>query len=205
MGSLSNNARVNVSAWMGILHHLCPRCRTGRIFGTSIFRIFPRMHERCPVCGLKFEREQGYFSGCDVLQLHDRNLGYHATRLHCLGPVRLGPSPERRCRFPALSPRRPRGNLFFARPLDLLRPVHRPGLELAQRSQLAGRMSPELYSEFSFSQVSTTANDVVPVRGTRRSPVRFKMGHFPARCLQSRLGVYFFHQANGHSKMKIRV
>jgi uncharacterized protein (DUF983 family) len=63
MGSLSNNARVNVSAWMGILHHLCPRCRTGRIFGTSIFRIFPRMHERCPVCGLKFEREQGYFLG----------------------------------------------------------------------------------------------------------------------------------------------
>lgn len=29
----------------------------------SIFRIFPQMHERCPACGLKFEREQGYFLG----------------------------------------------------------------------------------------------------------------------------------------------
>ena len=24
---------------------------------------FPRMHERCPECGLKFEREAGYFLG----------------------------------------------------------------------------------------------------------------------------------------------
>ena len=63
MGSPANNAQVHVSAWSGIFHHLCPRCRTGRIFSTSIFRIFPRMHERCPECGLKFEREPGYFLG----------------------------------------------------------------------------------------------------------------------------------------------
>ena len=63
MTPLSIDARENVSAWAGIFHHLCPRCRTGRIFSTSIFRIFPRMHERCPACGLKFEREQGYFLG----------------------------------------------------------------------------------------------------------------------------------------------
>jgi len=24
---------------------------------------FPKMHERCPACGLKFEREEGYFLG----------------------------------------------------------------------------------------------------------------------------------------------
>ena len=63
MTPISIDARENVSAWAGILHQFCPRCRTGRIFGTSIFRIFPRMHERCPACGLKFEREQGYFLG----------------------------------------------------------------------------------------------------------------------------------------------
>ena len=59
----SIDARENISAWAGIIHHLCPRCRAGSIYSTSIFRIFPRMHERCPVCGLKFEREQGYFLG----------------------------------------------------------------------------------------------------------------------------------------------
>ena len=63
MTSHSIEARENISGWAGIIHHLCPRCRTGSIFSTSIFRIFPRMHERCPACGLKFEREQGYFLG----------------------------------------------------------------------------------------------------------------------------------------------
>jgi uncharacterized protein (DUF983 family) len=46
-----------------MLHQLCPRCREGRIFGKSIFTGFPAMHERCPACGLKFEREEGYFLG----------------------------------------------------------------------------------------------------------------------------------------------
>ncbi len=63
MGSQSIDSGAGVSAWAGIFRHLCPRCRTGRIYSTSIFRIFPRMHQRCPECGLKFEREQGYFLG----------------------------------------------------------------------------------------------------------------------------------------------
>jgi uncharacterized membrane protein len=33
------------------------------MFRRSIFSGFPRMHENCPNCGLKFEREQGYFLG----------------------------------------------------------------------------------------------------------------------------------------------
>src|SRR5690349_18513235 len=44
-----------------ILQQLCPRCRSGRIFRSSIFRGLPKIHERCPACGLKFEREEGYF------------------------------------------------------------------------------------------------------------------------------------------------
>jgi uncharacterized protein (DUF983 family) len=33
------------------------------MFRSSIFRGFPKMHERCPACDLKFEREEGYFLG----------------------------------------------------------------------------------------------------------------------------------------------
>ena len=51
------------STFTDILYQRCPRCRSGSIFRTSIFRGFPRMNERCPVCNLKFEREQGYFLG----------------------------------------------------------------------------------------------------------------------------------------------
>jgi len=35
----------------------------GKIFRGSLLRAFPKMHERCPVCDLKFEREEGYFLG----------------------------------------------------------------------------------------------------------------------------------------------
>lgn len=52
-----------VSAVSAIFHQLCPRCRAGRMFEKSIFTGFPKMHERCPVCDLKFEREEGYFLG----------------------------------------------------------------------------------------------------------------------------------------------
>ena len=34
----------------------------GKIFRRSVWS-FPGMYERCPECGLKFEREQGYFLG----------------------------------------------------------------------------------------------------------------------------------------------
>lgn len=46
-----------------ILRQRCPRRRVGNIFRYSIFRGFPRMHDRCPVCDLRFEREPGYFLG----------------------------------------------------------------------------------------------------------------------------------------------
>ena len=52
-----------VSIFAGVFHQLCPRCRIGSIFRSSIFRGYPSMRERCPVCQLKFEREQGYFLG----------------------------------------------------------------------------------------------------------------------------------------------
>jgi len=51
--TLSGNGRGRIAA---LLAQRCPRCREGRIFET-LFRI----HERCPACGLVFEREPGYF------------------------------------------------------------------------------------------------------------------------------------------------
>jgi uncharacterized protein (DUF983 family) len=58
MGTASKLAMVK-----DILRQRCPRCRMGTIFRYSIFRGFPKMHERCPVCDLKFDREPGYFLG----------------------------------------------------------------------------------------------------------------------------------------------
>jgi uncharacterized protein (DUF983 family) len=46
-----------------ILNQKCPRCRTGRIFRRSILLGFSKMFARCPVCDLRFEREEGYFLG----------------------------------------------------------------------------------------------------------------------------------------------
>jgi uncharacterized protein (DUF983 family) len=54
---------VDRSALSAIARQLCPRCRAGRIFQSSLLTWFPKMHQRCPACGLKFEREQGYFLG----------------------------------------------------------------------------------------------------------------------------------------------
>ena len=36
----------------------CPRCRNGRIFRGRF-----AMNPTCPACGLRFEREPGYFTG----------------------------------------------------------------------------------------------------------------------------------------------
>ena len=42
---------------------LCPRCRQGRIFRGPVYRGPLAMLDNCPVCGLKYEREPGYFLG----------------------------------------------------------------------------------------------------------------------------------------------
>lgn len=45
-----------------MLTQRCPRCLHGPVFA-GLFR----MHARCPVCGLVFAREQGYFTGAMYL------------------------------------------------------------------------------------------------------------------------------------------
>ncbi len=51
------------STLRSIWQQLCPRCREGRIYRTSLWRGYLSMYDRCPHCGLKYEREPGYFLG----------------------------------------------------------------------------------------------------------------------------------------------
>ena len=46
-----------------ILHGVCPRCRTGAIYRRSFFHGWLDIYDRCPHCGLRYEREQGYYLG----------------------------------------------------------------------------------------------------------------------------------------------
>ena len=54
-----------------IVQQRCPRCLQGQVFA----RLF-HMHAQCPVCGLLFEREPGYFTGAMYLSY---GLGIFAT------------------------------------------------------------------------------------------------------------------------------
>src|SRR5262249_60899148 len=59
-------APMSRGVWLTLkdmLGQRCPRCRLGTMFHHSIFRGWPKMHLRCPVCGLLFAREPGYFLG----------------------------------------------------------------------------------------------------------------------------------------------
>ena len=56
----------------------CPRCRQGNIF-TGTFA----MNEVCPVCGLRFQRDQGYFLGAMFVS-------YPISAVLMLGGLALG-------------------------------------------------------------------------------------------------------------------
>ena len=49
--------------FQAVLHERCPRCREGPLFRKALWRCSLAMHECCPVCGLRYEREPGYFLG----------------------------------------------------------------------------------------------------------------------------------------------
>ena len=48
-----------------LLGNRCPRCRSGKMYRHSAYDLkrFILMHEHCPVCGLKYEIEPGFFWG----------------------------------------------------------------------------------------------------------------------------------------------
>src|SRR5918993_450968 len=50
------------SAISAALHAKCPRCRKGQLFANSMYGFKTQvMNEYCSYCGLRFEREPGYF------------------------------------------------------------------------------------------------------------------------------------------------
>jgi len=51
-----------LSQWQGLVHAKCPRCRIGNVFNGPTYSFRPqKMNEHCSHCGLKYEREPGYF------------------------------------------------------------------------------------------------------------------------------------------------
>jgi len=49
-----------------VVRQRCPQCRKGPLFAT---RFGFKLNERCPVCGLKFDRGNGYFTGAWAINL----------------------------------------------------------------------------------------------------------------------------------------
>lgn len=56
---------INHSKLSAMVGARCPRCREGKMFKYSFWRVdkFAEMNENCPVCGLKFEVEPGFWFG----------------------------------------------------------------------------------------------------------------------------------------------
>jgi len=48
----------------------CPRCGGGRLFSSWF-----KLRERCPACGMKFEREEGFWLGGYVINFGTGELG----------------------------------------------------------------------------------------------------------------------------------
>lgn len=57
-----NNSKPVPSEFLAALHAKCPRCRRGDMFSTPMYGFkLQKMNDNCPHCGVKFEREPGYF------------------------------------------------------------------------------------------------------------------------------------------------
>lgn len=53
------------SGGQAFLELRCPRCRRGKMFAHSVKNLskFQEMHAHCPVCGVNFEPETGFYWG----------------------------------------------------------------------------------------------------------------------------------------------
>lgn len=58
---LERPASWGVMLRRGFMKH-CPRCGGGHLY-----RSWFRMHDRCPRCGMRFEREEGFFVGAYLI------------------------------------------------------------------------------------------------------------------------------------------
>ena len=57
----SQNNSISNAMW----HAKCPRCHSGDMFPYKWWQItkFVKIHQECPECGLRFDREPGFFIG----------------------------------------------------------------------------------------------------------------------------------------------
>ena len=68
-GTSKKNREVkpnSMSIFKSITKNLCPRCNQGRVFEYSNAfhpKKFDKMHVNCKSCGLKYEKEVGFFYG----------------------------------------------------------------------------------------------------------------------------------------------
>jgi uncharacterized protein (DUF983 family) len=59
---MESKPRTDLKMWPAIIHAKCPRCRKGKIFANPMYSLHgQKILERCPNCGLVYEREPGYF------------------------------------------------------------------------------------------------------------------------------------------------
>ncbi|NIK73087.1 uncharacterized protein (DUF983 family) [Thermonema lapsum] len=50
--------------WQSLAEQRCPHCREGKLFKYPAYsRKFMEMYEECPHCGIRYEREPGFFYG----------------------------------------------------------------------------------------------------------------------------------------------
>jgi uncharacterized protein (DUF983 family) len=63
--SSSMKLHANRSKLTAMVEGRCPQCREGKMFKYPFWRVdkFSEMNENCPVCGLKFEIEPGFWFG----------------------------------------------------------------------------------------------------------------------------------------------
>lgn len=63
--SSSMKLDANRSKLTAMVEGRCPQCREGKMFKYPFWRVdkFSEMNENCPVCGLKFEIEPGFWFG----------------------------------------------------------------------------------------------------------------------------------------------
>jgi uncharacterized protein (DUF983 family) len=56
---------ANRSKLVAMTEARCPQCREGKMFKYSFWRVnkFSEMNDNCPVCGLKYEVEPGFWFG----------------------------------------------------------------------------------------------------------------------------------------------
>lgn len=61
---MGDTPKKPLSYWGAIARQRCPRCRRGKLFTHPAYSVrFGHMHKHCPICGVEYEVEPGFFYG----------------------------------------------------------------------------------------------------------------------------------------------